>query len=88
MEENKKNKSNIIIIIIVLISLVLLILLKNNILKEQPKEITPEQKISIEVDQAIKQDKTDEINKSIDNIKIEDITEEEMQTIDKELETL
>lgn len=88
MEENKKNKSNIIIIIIILIALILLIFLKNNILKEKPKELTPEQKISVEIDQAAKQNNLEEINSNIDNIKIEDTTEKDMQSIDKELETL
>lgn len=88
MEENKKNKSNISIIIIVLIALIILIILKNSIFNKNTKEITEEQINNTKIEEAIQKDNTEDIKKNIDEITIEDITDLEMDSIDKEIDTL
>ncbi len=88
MEENKKNKSNISIIIIVLIALIILIILKNSIFNKNTKEITEEQINNAKIEEAIQKDNTEDIKKNIDEITIEDITDLEMDSIDKEIDTL
>jgi len=83
---DKKNNLSIIIIIIVVIALIALIILKNNITKKVKE--APLDQNQIELQNAVKSDKTTDITTSIDNIKIEDTIDTDLNTVDKELENL
>lgn len=81
----KKNNSNIIIIVVVIIALIVLIVLKNTSKKEAPAPLDQNQ---IELQGAMKLDKTTDITNSLAEIKVEDTSDADLIAIDKELETL
>jgi hypothetical protein len=82
---DKKNNSNLIIIIVVIIALIVLIVIKNN-----TKKVTPEiiDENTAQLEEAIKYDKTTDIKTNIDNIKVEDTINADLDEVDKELNNL
>jgi len=81
----KKNNLNIIIIIVVIIALIVLIVLKNTSKKQAPAPIDQNQ---IELEGAVKFDKTTDITKSLNDIKVDDTSDTDLESVNKEIENL
>lgn len=81
----KKNNSNIIIIVVIIIALVVLIVLKNTSKKVQP---APVDQNTVELQEAVKSDRTTDITTNLNNIKVDDTTDSELNSVDQELKNL
>lgn len=82
---DKKNNSNIIIIVVIIIALIVLIVLKNISKKVTP---APVDQNTIELQAAVKSDKTTDITTNLNEIKVEDTTDAELNAVDQELKNL
>jgi len=82
---DKKNNTIIIIIAIVLLVVLALISINNRNKKIQPEPLSQSE---IQISQAIDEDSIVEINKSLDNIDLTNTSEEDLKSIDEELENL
>lgn len=78
-------KNNLIIIaVIIIIAIVAIIFLKNNEKMEPEK---PSQ-LDTEINQAVESDNTASINANLDNIDLSDTSDQDLQTVDQELQKL
>ncbi|ETB63706.1 TPA: hypothetical protein DIC38_03075 [Candidatus Nomurabacteria bacterium] len=82
--ENKKTTPIIIGIIVIVLVLIILIIVKN---PNKNKEIIPNE-TEIELNEAMKNDTTKIINENLNQIDITDTTDEDLKSIDEELNNL
>ncbi len=82
---NNKNNTVIIIIAIIILAIITLITLRARNEKQVSAPTTP---VEIDLKKAIEADSTADINVSLDNIDLTDTSDDDLKSVDQELENL